>query len=341
MASALRRVSVVIPCYNAADYIERALRSVAQQTLPPYEVIVVDDGSTDRTPDIVAGFRPSVVLLTQPNGGVAAARNAGTQRATGDWIAFLDADDEWGPAKLARQHEVLSAHPDLRWCAANAEVVYADVSTTPRLPRVAAKQLSEVGFFPDYLDAAFWQVFMQTSGMVIERDLLASVGDFDTTLRGPEDVDLWCRLAFEAPAIGYVEAPSYRYYAAIPGSLGKNGLRAHYTLLSMDKLLRLSAEKSPEVTAKYRRYARQTAFRLLVAASAGREQLAEALVAAHCARLPPSRGEVLALNLLHALPAALRRRVEGRLRDVHRVWCVRRHRAGPLSSLRAASSSSG
>jgi glycosyltransferase involved in cell wall biosynthesis len=319
-------VSVVIPCYNAERYIARAIESVLAQTRPADEIIVVDDGSTDSSADVIRRYGNRVRRAYQENAGVAVARNAGIGLARGRWIAFLDADDEWFPEKLERQLGVLSACAHLRWCACNGEQVQEHSTDVARLTRKARRQLERYTYL-HYYDAAAWGVFHQTSGMVIEAKLMASVGGFDASLRGPEDVDLWCRLALEAPAMGYVTECSYRYYASIPGSLGKNQLRTHYALMSIEKILRLAEGKSEGVARMYRQHAQRTAFRLLVAAAAGRERVSEAAVQAHMARLPLSRGQSLVLRLLAQLPMGLRCRLEGRIRDVHRAWCINRHSA--------------
>lgn len=104
---------MLIPCYNAAAYIEAAIASARAQTQPPDEIIVIDDGSTDSSATVIAESRPPVTLLRQENGGVGAALNLGLARATGTLIAFLDADDLWKPEKLAWQRAALSAEPAL------------------------------------------------------------------------------------------------------------------------------------------------------------------------------------------------------------------------------------
>src|SRR4051812_45211482 len=97
------KISVLIACYNAAPYVAEAIESVLSQTCPAHELIVIDDGSTDGTADVLAGFSGRIAVLRQTNQGVAAALNAGLAQAAGDAIAFLDADDVWTPGKLALQ----------------------------------------------------------------------------------------------------------------------------------------------------------------------------------------------------------------------------------------------
>ncbi len=106
-------VSVVVPTYNRAHLLERALRSVIPQCGPRDEVIVADDGSTDDTATVVEAFGGPVRLLRLPHRGAGAARNAGIEAARGDLVAFLDSDDEWLPGKLSLQRAVLAAFPDL------------------------------------------------------------------------------------------------------------------------------------------------------------------------------------------------------------------------------------
>ena len=104
------KVSVVIPCHNAARFVGETLTSVMQQTYPAYEVLVIDDGSADDSAAIAESYGPSVRVIRQPNQGESIARNRGIQEARGEWIAFLDADDLWSPTKLQQQMEHLDRH---------------------------------------------------------------------------------------------------------------------------------------------------------------------------------------------------------------------------------------
>ena len=113
MASKSRlEVSVVIPCYNAEAYLKETIESVLSQTYPPLEILVIDDGSTDSSAEIAKSFGESVQLVQQPNSGESVARNQGIELAKGDWIALLDADDKWHPAKLEKQIR-LAEDPEL------------------------------------------------------------------------------------------------------------------------------------------------------------------------------------------------------------------------------------
>src|SRR5215472_10802511 len=109
-------VSVVIPVFNEAGVVRRAIGSVLTQELAPLEIIVVDDGSTDATPSVLGTFGDRIRVLRQANAGAAAARNTGAAAASGEYLAFLDADDEWHPAMLSRTAGLLERNP----CAALA-----------------------------------------------------------------------------------------------------------------------------------------------------------------------------------------------------------------------------
>ena len=109
-------VTAIIPVHNGEHFLRDALDSILAQSHPPSEIIVVDDGSTDRTPEIARGYEPEVTYLRQQRSGPAGARNAGLRSASGDFIAFLDADDTWRPEKLERQLERFGGRPELGVC---------------------------------------------------------------------------------------------------------------------------------------------------------------------------------------------------------------------------------
>lgn len=194
MAIATPTVSVVIPTYNTAAFVGRALDSVLAQSWADHEVLVVDDGSTDGTAAVLAAYGERVRVLAQANAGPAAARNLGLRQARGRYVAFLDADDWWLPAKLVRQVELLDARPEIGFCSTATRVVAQDGTPAGDWPcGVDGEQaLLETLFVRS---AA---VSGSTSGVLARRDLLLAAGGFDESLRGFEDPDLWIRLAARA-----------------------------------------------------------------------------------------------------------------------------------------------
>jgi glycosyltransferase involved in cell wall biosynthesis len=129
-------ISVIIPAYNADRFLAETLTSVLSQTVPPLEVLVIDDGSTDATADVARGFGSRVTLIQQPNSGESVARNRAIAAASGEWIAFCDADDLWVPHKLERQCAALDSRPDALWSFAWYEE-FGDSHRCPDLPNLA------------------------------------------------------------------------------------------------------------------------------------------------------------------------------------------------------------
>jgi glycosyltransferase involved in cell wall biosynthesis len=209
-------VSVVIPTYNSAALVTQAVDSVLAQTVRPAEILVVDDGSRDDTRQRLAAYGDRVVPVVQENQGVAAARNHGVRRARGDVVAFLDADDVWHPRKLERQLDVLARRPDLGMLGtdvfdwpADAFPVAGDEPAAP-LDVIPWRRLVVKNYFT-------------TSAVVVRRPLLERVGEFDRRLQGPEDHDLWLRLARVAGAAN-LRAPLTGYRSVV-GSLSKQAVR--------------------------------------------------------------------------------------------------------------------
>lgn len=183
-------VSVIIPAWNSADTLARCLDSVFAQTWSRREIVVVDDGSTDATPDVLAAYGDRLRAIRQANAGPSAARNRGLREARGAYVAFLDADDHWLPEKLQRQVTLLEARPDIGFCSTATTVVDADAAFLRDWPcRQGNAPLLETLFMHS---AA---VSGSTSGVLARRELLQAAAGFDENLRGFEDPDLWIRLA--------------------------------------------------------------------------------------------------------------------------------------------------
>lgn len=216
-------ITVVIPAYNAARHIERAIRSVLAQTYPAEEVIVVNDGSTDHTSEKVRQFGSRVRLIEQANAGVSAARNAGIQAAAGQWIAFLDADDEWLPNHLEKHRTLLSQNPFLVWSTGNfltcscLEQRQAAFIT----PQYAKQVLGAKQYLEDYLVGCQKEMGGCSDTMIIQRCILMEAGLFAVGVARGEDLDLWWRIAYRHPQVGYVDEPTAIYHVGVAGSCTK------------------------------------------------------------------------------------------------------------------------
>jgi glycosyltransferase involved in cell wall biosynthesis len=189
-------LSVIIPTYNRAELLLRALDSVFAQTRAPDEVIVVDDGSTDDTVSRISQL--PVTLICQENRGVSAARNAGIARASGEWIALLDSDDEWLPEKLEQQLAHIANHPDTRVCHTNEQWLRKGKP----LKQLAKHQKYGGWIFARCLDICL----MSPSSILIHREVFEAVGDFDETLPACEDYDLWLRITARYP-VAFLDTP--------------------------------------------------------------------------------------------------------------------------------------
>ena len=188
-------VSVVIPTFNRASVISRALESVFLQTRAPDEILVVDDGSTDNTAERVRAEFPGVRLIEQENRGVSAARNAGIRAATGTWIALLDSDDEWLAEKLDRQLRAVAANIE-----ANTVLCHTDEIWIRRGRRVnPMKKVRKHGghIFEHCLPLCV----ISPSSVLLHRRLFETVGGFDEDLPACEDYDLWLRVTARFPVL--------------------------------------------------------------------------------------------------------------------------------------------
>jgi glycosyltransferase involved in cell wall biosynthesis len=195
-------ISVVIPARNAAAYLPEAIASVRAQTFLDYEIIVIDDGSTDGTSQIAAGFS-GVRCLKQSNRGAAAARNAGIAMARGRYIAFLDADDLWLPDKLDKQAAWLAANPSVVWVYSDARVF--DSATRRTICRIGDRLHLHRG---EILRPLLLCSFIPLATVVVHRAALIDAGLFDEALelRIGEDWNLWLRLA-EEHTVGLIDEP--------------------------------------------------------------------------------------------------------------------------------------
>ncbi|MFP4474190.1 MAG: glycosyltransferase family 2 protein [Desulfatibacillaceae bacterium] len=187
--------SAIIPVYNREWCIARAVESVLAQTHPDFECVVVDDGSTDATADVLAGFE-GITVVSQPNRGVSSARNAGARAASGRYLAFLDSDDWWLPEKLAAQARYFEANPDSLICQCQ-ETWYRNGKR--RNPK--RRHEKPAG---DIFERSLELCLVSPSAVAMHRDLFHAVGGFDESLPACEDYDLWLRVGARHP-VGLVD----------------------------------------------------------------------------------------------------------------------------------------
>lgn len=212
------RVSVIVPSYNCARYLGRAIDSASEQTYKDYEIVLVDDGSTDDTKDVAMRYGKKVTYLYQQNQGLSAARNQGISKASGELLAYLDADDMWYPEKLERQVAFLDAHQE---CG----IVHSEMSIINEQDEVL-----HVRFYEETqrsvpqgycLRQLLMRCHIQPVTVVERRNVFDLVGGFEKQLLVAQDYLHWIMIAAEGQAIGYLVEPlgKYRWRA---GSLIEN-----------------------------------------------------------------------------------------------------------------------
>jgi glycosyltransferase involved in cell wall biosynthesis len=208
------KVSIVIPAYNAMAYLPATVATVLQQTFSDFEVLIINDGSTDQITSWAAGLTDRRLrLITQVNQGLSAARNAGITQAQGDYIAFLDADDLWVPSKLAKQVACFERDPAIGLVYTAVLFVDCQGQSTGR---VMASDLT----------GNVWSELVKRnaidcpSSVMVRRECFDRVGLFDRTLRSIEDWDMWLRIAAEYP-LAVIPEP-LTHYRQVPNSMSKN-----------------------------------------------------------------------------------------------------------------------
>lgn len=197
-------VTAIIPTYQHAGVVGEAVRSALSQTYEPLEIVVVDDGSTDGTGEVLHTFGDTIRVVRQPNRGLSAARNSGIAAASGELVAFLDADDVWFPGKLDQQVP-LFANPEVG--LVGADMIYfdehGDQPTTPLSRRDVPRGRVYPGFFTR-------EAVLLMPTVVVRRRCFEEVGVFDESLTALEDQDMWHRIS-RTWALDFVPEPLARY----------------------------------------------------------------------------------------------------------------------------------
>lgn len=215
-------VSVVIPTFNHAQFVTEAVESALSQTYQPLEVIVVDDGSTDETKSVLAPYVGRIQYVRQENRGLSAARNVGIGRASGEWIALLDADDLWSPHKIQLQVEASRANPELTLIGGRGGAT--DQFSAP-VGDLAVREFTVLDFLTS--------TPFGPSAAMVRRDLFSTIGCFDEELSPVADRDFWLRAA-AASRVGRIEWPCWHYRR----SAGQMSRNADYMYFSFQKLVR-------------------------------------------------------------------------------------------------------
>lgn len=283
-------VSVVIPSYNRGRCLPDTVGSVLAQTVPPLEVLVVDDGSSDDTREICARFPAPVRYVSRPNGGASAARNTGMREARGEFIAFLDADDVWEPAKLEVQLALHAAHPALGWSftdhvttdgenrllpgvqgfrrdfpaftetGADPEQFFASLLERSELDAAGARHVTYTG---DAYELLFSGNVAFPSSVVMRRSLADRAGWWDEALRCAVDTEYFHRLAAAAP-VGVIMTPLFRWRRGQANTIVSSGNMIQLVrnaLLSVDRAAALR-DLSPAGRARYQDGRRRLYLRL-------------------------------------------------------------------------------
>ena len=193
MTNTNNSISVIIPVYNRCRLIDRAIKSVLGQTIPPDEIIVIDDGSTDGTDEVIKNSYPDVILLKQENRGVSCARNNGIKNAKGTWVALLDSDDEWLPVKLEKQLLALQENSSSKICHTDEIWIRNGVHVNPM-----KKHRKYGGNIYKY---CLPLCVISPSSIIIHKEIFKDIGLFDENIPVCEDYDLWLRICSRYPVL--------------------------------------------------------------------------------------------------------------------------------------------
>ncbi|NNT72786.1 glycosyltransferase [Flavobacterium sp. IMCC34852] len=190
--------SIVIPVFNKEEFVGNTLKSVLSQTFFDYEIIIVNDGSTDNSEAIINSFSDErIQYFFKKNEGVAAARNFGIDKAKGAFICFLDADDFWHPDFLKTTHSYIQKFPEQKVFACAIEIETQN-KTFPANYSIAKKGDFEI---VDFFDASQKECVLWTSSVVIHKSVFETVGNFDTKIKKGEDTELWIRIGLQYPIV--------------------------------------------------------------------------------------------------------------------------------------------
>lgn len=236
-------VSVIMPTYDCASFISGSIESILTQTFKDFEIIVIDDGSNDNTREVLSHYYDKITYILQENRGPAAARNTGILKSSGEYIAFLDADDLWHPKKLEIQVKYLNENPQVM-------LVCSDAERFDENGILAGTKLGKIGITGRLtFEKLLYQNYIQTLTVMFKRECINKVGLFDESkdLFFVEDYDLWLRIA-RLYEIGYLKQPLAKYRFR-PESRSSNVIRIRTAVL---ELLGRICGRWPEIERRYK-----------------------------------------------------------------------------------------
>ena len=210
---AIEEISVIIPTYNRCDLLKRAINSVIKQTITPKEIIIVDNGSTDQTYQMVSSLFPEINYFIEKKRGVSAARNKGILESKSKWIAFLDSDDAWKPTKLEKQIEFSTFNQDKYRIIHTDETWYRNKKFLNQLKK---HKKSGGNIFKNSLQLCC----ISPSSVVLKKQIFEEYGLFDENLEVCEDYDMWIRITAKEE-VGFLDSPLVLKYGGHSDQLSK------------------------------------------------------------------------------------------------------------------------
>ena len=209
-------VSVVIPNYNYSDFVGEAIESALAQTYPKLEVIVVDDGSTDNSIDVIRGFGDKVTLVSQKNSGVSVARNSGIEKANGDYIAFLDSDDVWLPTKVEEQISLFLSDERIGLVHTGYREFFPDGNVIEYAEGLSGDVAEDMLLYnrPVILGGG--------SGVIVSRAIIDKAGTFDTRMKIGEDWEFYFRAVCASGRVGFIPKVLLNYRVHTANSFAGN-----------------------------------------------------------------------------------------------------------------------
>jgi glycosyltransferase involved in cell wall biosynthesis len=227
------KISVIIPTFNRSNVVRRAIDSVLLQTYKNFELIIVDDGSTDDTHDILKDYIVSerIIYVRSENKGVSAARNLGVSLSNGEYISFLDSDDEWLPCKLQMQIDLIKQGPEL-------ECVHGEEIWIRNAKRVNQKKIHQK-FGGDIFEKCLGLCLISPSAVMISKRLYTEMNGFDEDYIVCEDYDLWLKIT-SLYKVGFIKEPIITKYGGHDDQLSaKYFAMDYYRVKSMDRILKI------------------------------------------------------------------------------------------------------